>query len=67
VEIVATAKRMEEVRTEERLGRIEEELADLNDRLDAVIEAVSLLAPQRYSPPWSDSRLTAELHRARHT
>jgi hypothetical protein len=29
---------MEEVRTEERHGRIEEELADLNDRLDAVIE-----------------------------
>jgi hypothetical protein len=58
---------MEELRTQERLERIEEELAELNDRLETVIEAVSLLAPQRYSPPWSENRLTAELHRARHT
>jgi hypothetical protein len=64
---VQTNQRMEAIRTDERLERIEEELEELNSRLDAVIEAVRLLAPQQYSPPWSQSRLAAELHRARHS
>jgi hypothetical protein len=55
------------VHSGERLERIEEELEELNVRLEAVIEAVRLVAPQHYSPPWSQNRLAAELHRARHT
>ena len=51
-------------RTEERLERIEAELEELNTRLDAVIEAVRLLAPQHYSPPWSENRVYDELRRA---
>jgi hypothetical protein len=67
MQIVATNQRMEELRTAERLERIEEELEELNIRLDAVVEAVRVLAPQQYSPPWAENRVAAELHRARHT
>jgi hypothetical protein len=48
---------MDELRTEERLERIEDEPEDLNIRLDAVIEAVRLLAPTQYTAPWSEIAL----------
>ena len=67
MQIVQTQQRMEAIRTEERLERIEEELEELNIRLDAVIEAIKLLAPTRYNAPWSENRVAAELHRARNT
>jgi hypothetical protein len=67
MQIVATQQRMEVLHTQERLERIEDELEELNIRLDAVIEAVKLLAPTRYNAPWSENRVAAELHRARHT
>ncbi len=66
MQIVQTQQRMKPPGPR-NLERIDEELEELYIRLDAVIESVQLLVPQHYSPPWSQSRLAAELHRARHT
>jgi hypothetical protein len=66
MQIVPSHQRSRPLRAEERIARVEDELESLNMRLDALVEAVRLLAPAHYNAPWSENRLTSELHRARH-